>query len=212
MNTGIIYRTTHKPTGRFYVGKKVIGNTTTYDSHYRGSGVLWGNILRAHPDEDFEREILHIFMSPEVGSLKDSLKKKEIEEIAHHRELFGRYNEGGLCHNISDGGDGFSPGNTYGSANKGKPKSETHKRNIGNGKRGKKLGPQSPEHREAIRRGMTGFRHTEESKEKMRKPKSEETKAKMRKPKSAEARRNMSIAQRARAKTNKLLRSKSGLL
>lgn len=45
---------------------------------------------------------------------------------------------------------------------------------------------------------ILGFNHSEETKQKMRKPKSEETKKKMRKPKSKEARLNMSRSKKGK--------------
>lgn len=52
----IVYRTTHIPTGRFYVGRHVTDNL---DDGYLGSGTIISNMKKKYPREEFIREVLH---------------------------------------------------------------------------------------------------------------------------------------------------------
>lgn len=50
-----IYKTTHLPSGRFYIGRHVTKNP---DDSYMGSGVVISSMLKKYPKEEFRKEIL----------------------------------------------------------------------------------------------------------------------------------------------------------
>lgn len=93
-----IYRMTHIPTGRSYVGKHICQlNKSPETDGYYGSGKVWKLIYSAHPKDEFKKEVLD-----EAVSLEEA-NEKEKEWIAKERNL-----RQGLCVNISAGGDGVS--------------------------------------------------------------------------------------------------------
>lgn len=51
----LIYKTTHLPTGKFYIGRH---RTESIDDGYYGSGKIIKDYLKTHPIEEFERIIL----------------------------------------------------------------------------------------------------------------------------------------------------------
>lgn len=93
---GIIYRTTHEPSGRHYVGKHIVRDLKTFDPWYLGNG-SWIKRLKSESRKKCYREILRICYS------EDELNEMEIKLTAVHRALD---KDKGLCMNILDGGDG----------------------------------------------------------------------------------------------------------
>lgn len=53
-----IYRITHLPTGRFYIGKRSYKGTDYLDDTYMGSGVIIRRMLKKHPRFEFRKEVL----------------------------------------------------------------------------------------------------------------------------------------------------------
>ena len=54
---GYIYKVTHTPSGRFYIGQSMM--TDQYNiKHYLGSGTAWKNILKAHSVSEFNKLII----------------------------------------------------------------------------------------------------------------------------------------------------------
>jgi predicted DNA-binding protein YlxM (UPF0122 family) len=97
---GYIYEVIHKPTGLTYVGKRW-SKSNPEDDNYFGSGVEIRKLLGIHPIGEFRKKILE----KEISSEKD-LNNAEDSWIDIYRDELGRYEEGGLCINVADGGDG----------------------------------------------------------------------------------------------------------
>jgi hypothetical protein len=75
MDFFLVYKTTHRPTGKFYIVRHV---TTKLNDGYYGSGKIIKDYLKTHPIEQFERAILfHAF------SIAD-MKHVEAELIMEH--------------------------------------------------------------------------------------------------------------------------------
>jgi group I intron endonuclease len=97
----VIYKTTNKVNGKFYVGKDEANNP-----NYLGSGYMLKSAIEKYGKENFEKEIL------EVCKNSKHLQEREIYWIAKLNAL-----DHNLAYNIAEGGTG---GNTY----KGKSESE----------------------------------------------------------------------------------------
>ena len=65
----LIYKTTNKLNGKYYIGQHV---TQDLDDGYLGSGKRFGNALRKYGAENFEREILHFCESFEEMNQKEA--------------------------------------------------------------------------------------------------------------------------------------------
>lgn len=99
----IVYKTTHIPTGQFYIGQhKENGDD------YLGSGIRIRNLTAKYPRDQFIRETLHSF-----SSLSES-RQKEIEIINH--DLLSNP----LCLNLSLGGKGYTSGQKFSFEHKSK--------------------------------------------------------------------------------------------
>ena len=68
----IVYKTTHIPTGKFYIGRHV---TEDIHDEYLGSGVKISRMVKKYGELEFSKEILKICSSP------DDMIYAEIEEI-----------------------------------------------------------------------------------------------------------------------------------
>lgn len=90
-----IYKMCHTPTGRIYIGQRKLpkGKTPETDSYY-GSGTVWRNIYKAHPEECVKTVLEFVESKREVNEL-------EKKYIARYRSVYGE-----LCVNIADGGCG----------------------------------------------------------------------------------------------------------
>lgn len=89
---GYVYKITHLPTGRYYIGQH-IGNKPKTDG-YLGSGSAWQNIVRSHDRSEFEKKIL--------GYAKD----KESLDILEEKSISDLYKTDHLCKNCVKGGLG----------------------------------------------------------------------------------------------------------
>ena len=94
---GYIYKITHVPTGRYYIGQRVYRGDVSKDP-YMGSGRKIRNLLKSHPDSEFHKVIL--FMC----STREELNLLEFESIAD------KHITDELCLNLVAGGGqpGFS--------------------------------------------------------------------------------------------------------
>lgn len=90
MKYGYIYRITHIPTGRYYIGQHKSICPTNDD--YLGSGIAWKKIVAAHPKEEFSKQILAYSDDPEE---LDRLETAYIGDL---------YNSDKLCKNLMSGG------------------------------------------------------------------------------------------------------------
>lgn len=58
----LVYKTTHVPTGKFYIGRHVTNVTKDPNDRYMGSGLIIARYLRKYPRSEFNRQILfHAF-------------------------------------------------------------------------------------------------------------------------------------------------------
>ena len=162
------------PCGKVYIGitcRSVVRRWGVNGCRYNKSPYFW-NAIQKYGWDNFRHEILLYNLSKEEAS------EKEKEYIAKYRS-----NEPDYGYNLTSGGEvgyGFSP--------------EAKARQS----EGLKRKWKDPKYRSRVSESKRGCHYTlpEETKAKMRKPKSEETKAKMRKPKSEETRRKMSDAKK----------------
>ena len=67
-----IYKTTHLPTGRFYIGRHITENP---NDSYMGSGVVISAMLKKYPRDEFRKEVVKICVD------LDDLTLSEIELI-----------------------------------------------------------------------------------------------------------------------------------
>ena len=124
---GFIYKITNTKNGKIYVGQ----HRGVVFGEYWGSGLLLKKAYAKHGKENFKREIL------EFATTKQELNKLECKYI----DKLGAIGPNG--YNIATGGaGGFIVEATeeirekISRGLKGKPKSETHKRNISQAKKG----------------------------------------------------------------------------
>ena len=83
----IIYKTTNKINGKFYIGKH---QTNDIDDGYMGSGKLLKRAIKKHGIENFVKEILHVF----DNEADMNAKEKELVVISEQ------------SYNLCDGGNG----------------------------------------------------------------------------------------------------------
>lgn len=87
-----IYKITHVPTGRYYIGQKTRSDVPPELDGYWGSGTAWKQILNAHPENEFVKEILEDHISG--GEIND-LENKYVGDL---------YASDPLCINLCAGG------------------------------------------------------------------------------------------------------------
>lgn len=87
---GYVYKITHAPSKRYYIGQRK--SSDPEKDNYWGSGKIWTRIFRSHPKEEFVKEILA------TANSGDELNKLEKEYVG---DLF-RQDE--LCMNLTAGG------------------------------------------------------------------------------------------------------------
>jgi hypothetical protein len=154
-----IYKTTCKVTGKFYVG---MHSTDDLDDGYLGSGKILGYSRHKYGDENHVREILEMLPS------REALKARE-KEIVNEELLADPLNI-----NLKYGGDGGWD-HVH-----GKPLSDDHKKKIGAASRARIISDSGRKNLSHSMRGnknslnsarFTGKKHSEETKQKMRKPK-----------------------------------------
>ena len=95
MSYGYIYKVTHEPSGRFYIGQRVCRKGGKIDESYWGSGAVWKKILKKYPLAEFTREVLAFADNPEVLN--------QLEEV-YVGDLFETDTN---CVNLKSGGDQF---------------------------------------------------------------------------------------------------------
>ena len=76
---GYIYKVTHTPSGRFYIGMSEKMDKTSIET-YLGSGTIWRSILKTHPITEFVKEILAYTKTPK------ETYKLEIEHIKKYAD------------------------------------------------------------------------------------------------------------------------------
>ncbi len=136
-----IYRTTHIPTGQFYVG---MHSTNNMDDGYIGSGTWIQRSMKKYGRDQFHREIIEMCESRLV------LWKRETEIVSS-----GLLADP-LCMNLVRGGQGVH--------NLGKPsafKGQAWGRSRSNV-------PLTPEHKSAVSRALMGHFISDETREKIR--------------------------------------------
>lgn len=87
-----IYKITHIPTGRYYIGQKIRSSKPPELDGYWGSGTVWKQIFKSYPKSEFIKEILEDHVSDEEI---DNLEKKYINNL---------YKSDPLCKNLCEGG------------------------------------------------------------------------------------------------------------
>lgn len=130
----IIYKTTNKLNGKFYIGKH---STDVIDDGYFGSGISLTRAIKKYGTENFTREILFIFENQNDMEIKE--KELVNENLIHNKQSY----------NIALGGQGGNLGNLVNlkiskntsKALLGKLKTEAHKEAI---RKSKTLNPYNP--------------------------------------------------------------------
>lgn len=85
----------HLPSGRVYIGqRKIPRNKTIETDSYFGSGKIWKQIYKKHPDECIKVII-------DFANTKDEIDELEKKYIAHYKSVYEEF-----CVNITDGGQG----------------------------------------------------------------------------------------------------------
>jgi hypothetical protein len=87
----ILYKTTNKINGKFYIG---VHQTSNINDGYIGSGNLLKAAVAKYGVENFEREVLQIFKNKKDAFLKE--KELVTEELVKNKD----------CYNIKEGGRG----------------------------------------------------------------------------------------------------------
>lgn len=107
---GYIYKITHIPSGRYYIGQHQGSNPET--DNYYGSGTVWVRILKKHAKSEFKKTILGTANSiEELNSLEESC-------------IGNLYDTDKLCMNRKSGGLGSVASEEW--------KSDISKKMIGN--------------------------------------------------------------------------------
>ena len=156
---GYIYKITHIPSKRYYIGQRK--NSKPEKDNYSGSGKAWTKIFNAHPKEEFIKEIL---TTADSGEELNELEKEYIGDLFKRDEL---------CMNLTAGGK-----QKFGEDNYFFNKHFTKELNPFYGKK------HSEETRKIISEKAKGRKHSEEAKRKMSiaskgKPKSETMKRRL---------------------------------
>ena len=189
-----LYIATHNITGLKYFGKTTrYFNSGDLQKSYHGSGTYWRNHLKKHGN-DVSMEIFQIC----------SLIENEIDFVTPIAIRFSKENDIVRSNSWANAKieDGFEGGSLQGElhpcfgkslsaehkksvsdTNKGKPKSEEHKQKLREAATGRILSNETKLKLSITssgeRNGFYGKHHTEETKEKLKYPKSDETKKKL---------------------------------
>ena len=164
-----VYKITNNLNGKYYVGKH---KTENLNDKYLGSGTKIKLAIKKYGKENFTKEFLYVFDN------EIDMKNKEQEIVTEDFcKLPDNYNmcEGG-------GGPGLRLGFKFSEESKLKMRNNNWSKRMSSPKKGVPLSEETKQKLKGYPRGVKV--HTEESKLKMRKPRSEETKLKMRKLKS----------------------------
>jgi hypothetical protein len=90
-----IYKVTHVPSGRYYIGQRKVPARYTdpaRDSRYRGSGSVWQHILHAHQPDEFVKQVLVLAYTGYTANL------------AEEYLVADKYRTDPLCMNMRAGG------------------------------------------------------------------------------------------------------------
>jgi len=172
-----IYKTTNLVNGRFYWG---VHDSIDENDGYFGSNKILLKAIKKYGEESFRRV---------TKLLYDTAKEAFADEklIVTQKYL----DENPMCYNIMPGGKGGDKFTNNPNKEKIRKKISIATSGENHSNYGKHL---SDEIKLKISASSKGKTHSEETKQRMRKPKSEETKQKMRKLKSDEHKRKISIA------------------
>lgn len=150
-----VYKTTHMPTGRFYIGRHV-----TNDPHdkYLGSGVVIERMLNAHPASDFLKDVLEVFDTPEEMILAEEryIRAHWGSELLLNLVIGDPYFTGWL--EVSQ-----ATRDKISAKHRGKKISDEHKAAISKAHLGKTRSDETKEKMRANHKGMTGKRHAAET-------------------------------------------------
>ena len=174
----IIYKLQNKINGKIYIGKTIKEVEQRIAEHLKTKSLI-GKALRKYGLQSFDIFIM------DLADDNETLNEKERYWIKFHdcKAPNG--------YNLTDGGDGFSPGTNLSQETKnkirnshlGKPRSEETKKKISIAHKGKKLSQEhrdnaskslkgrifSEEHRNKISKALKGKKHTQEQIEANRK-------------------------------------------
>ena len=155
-----IYKTTCQVTGKFYVG---MHSTNNLEDGYLGSGKILGYSIGKHGRENHRKEIL------EFCETRDDLKKREAEVV--NEELLANP----LCINLKYGGEGgFSTAASInGNKSPKRNKLEIQRKIDATNAATRKLRFGGNIGFHGFVPDWTGQKHSEETKQKMRKPKNQ---------------------------------------
>lgn len=156
MDRFLVYKTTHLPSGRYYIGRHV---TSKLDDGYYGSGVYISKLLEAYPRQEFKREILlDASSADEMLEVEDLLISMCLDTVGCINLAQGDPRSGGVIRHSLLTRQKMSKSQTGRKAwNKGlRATSEAIEKN-----RTSHLGKPAT-------KGSTGHKHTEESLAKMR--------------------------------------------
>jgi hypothetical protein len=145
-----VYITTNLINNKRYIGDHATNNL---NDNYLGSGLGIHNAIKKYGKKNFKKEILEFFSS----------KKEAYESQEKYISEYNTLKPNGYNNN-KRGGYGITGLN-----------SEQKSLKLSKANKGKKI---SEEHKNAIRLFMSTFKHTEETKQKLRKPKSKTDKYK----------------------------------
>ncbi|MFA5031330.1 MAG: GIY-YIG nuclease family protein [Patescibacteria group bacterium] len=178
----IIYQAQNKQRKCFYIGYSSRGLSSRKHTHKQGcfqknQNIKFYNFLRKYGWDSFTWEILAVYPT-----------KEELPEAERYWLIKEKKNRPDWEYlNMTEGGEG-SLGHIVSDKQK---QIQSIKMS---GKNHPFWGKKRPEHSEKMKGKFLGFKHTEETRMKMRKPKSEEAKQHMRKPKTHEHNQKNSLA------------------
>lgn len=86
-----VYKTTNKINEKYYIGKH---KTEDLNDAYLGSGKLIKRAVEKYGPENFEKEVLYVFNTPEETNLKE-------KELVTEKEV-----KDPNCYNLKEGGEG----------------------------------------------------------------------------------------------------------
>lgn len=150
---GYIYKITHIPSGRYYIGQH---KSPEFDKNYWGKGHVIRQLYTKHPKEEFTREVLCWANSyEELNALEAEYVNKETLEDPK-------------CINLKTGGDVYKyttqAKKKMSLSAKGRTMSEETKQKISNALSNRTL---SEEHKRKLSIYHTGRKHSEETRHKL---------------------------------------------
>lgn len=163
----VVYRTTNKITGRYYVGVKKTWNTLNLKEYY-GSGILIKNAVNKYGEDNFKRDIIAVYEGDVIGkTFAYSLEASLVNNSTI-------YPKNPMSYNLREGGFGGYSGLSQRARDKlrqrcietplhrGHKHSEETKKLLSQQRKGKRMGKDNP---------FYGKKHSEEEKYRQRKSK-----------------------------------------